>query len=522
MTAQKLKQADSFTRNNNPVLWLGMKHHRTHEGKMLNFRDNPFLYGIYADKNPYLVIMKSTQNGITEYLIVREFDESGREGRSVFHVLPTIDLIGRFVKNRANRSIGFSEYYKTMVKPTQKSSDAMSLKHFGKGTIAYVGSNSGSAFTEFPAQTVIVDELDMCDQQRLVMAWERLSFAEDKRQGKIGNPTIEDFGIHGEFLATDQKYWYIKCECGHWISPDFFLHVVRHIQDNDYVIRDPDWEPHTGRDIRLVCDKCGRFVDRRGKGLWVAKYPDREKSGFQLGKLFTSRVTVEEVVERFEKGLYNDWDMQRFYNADCGLPFTAPGSSLARTDLDACKGDDMMPYEAAEGTACIAGADVGTKIHIRISQILPDGRLRAMYIGSVDEIQDVLELSRRYNVVCGVIDAMPETRKSKELVASHPGWFMCYFNEVKRDIIDPLNRILTVLKTPAMDAVKEAYLSRKIVLPPNADKIPEFYDHMTVPVRTYDEQRQAYVWQRGNKDDHLYLAEAYQLLAHKFIAAITR
>lgn len=522
MTTTAIKKAESYLAEKHRRLWIAMKHHRTHEGKMMNFKDNPFLYGIYADDNPYLVVIKSTQNGLTEYLIVREIDEAMNEGRSIFHVLPSIQLIGRFVKNRIDRSIGFSSYYKSIAHNSPKDSDAMSLKHYGKGTVAYVGSNSTSAFAEFPAQTVIVDELDYCDQEKLSMAWERLSFAQEKRQAKIANPTIEDFGIDVEWKNTDQKEWNIKCDCGKYVKPDFFLHVLRQVDDNKYEGIDKDWFPDSGRDINMICHYCGRPLNRRGWGIWVPRHPGRQRSGYQISKLYTSNVKIYEIVDRFGEGLTSDFKMQRFYNADLGLPYSASGAKITRNDLNACRGEDFMPKEIKEGTACIAGADVGSKIHVRISQILPDNRLRAVYIGAVDTAEELIQLSYRYNVVCGVIDAMPETRLSRRVVATLPGWFMCFYNEVKREIIDPMNKIITVERTQTLDAVKEAVLTNKLVLPPNAEDLPEYYDHMTAATRVLDEKRMKYVWQEGSKPDHFHHAEGYCLLAQKLVVAVSR
>ena len=524
LTKNEQKQSN-FLMKNETFLWVSMKHHRTNKNKMLNFKDNPFLVDIFRDKNPYMVVMKSTQNGLTEYLIARELFEAIHEGRAIFHVLPTRELMGRFVKNRINRTINFSKYYASLAHTSEKSSDAMSLKDFGKGTVAYVGSNSPSAFAEFPAETLIIDELDHCEQTNLDMAWERLSFAVDKRQVKIANPTIEGFGIDIEFGNSDQKYWNIKHDCGEWVKPDFFIHVVRQVDTNDYMVIDKDWDRHSDKDINMICHKCGKPIYRRSIGEWVATYPDRVRSGRQIAKLYSSNTWISEIVERFEKGLTSDVAMQRCYNGDFGIPYTAPGAKLTAGDLDNCKIGETMPRYIKEGdTACIAGADIGAMIHVRISQILPDGRLRAVYIGSVKEFEDLIELSNRYRVVCGVVDAMPETRLSRSLCARLPSWFMCYYREVQRDLVDIPNKIVTVERTQALDAVKEAYLTKKILLPVNAREIPEFYEHMTASTRVYDETlvKPRYVWKEGSKADHFFHAEAYQLLAQKLIVAVNR
>ena len=217
---------EAYLRKNHFVMWLAMKHHRTHKSKMLDFKNRPFLKQIYMENEPF-DIMKSTQCGLTEFLIVLSMALT-MDDKSIFYILPTLELVGRFVRNRIDRSIEFSKYYKTAITaPDIKRTESISLKHVGKGTIAYVGSNTPKAFTEFPADVVIVDELDQCTPANVIMGIERAAESDDRREWNISNPTILKYGIHNKILNSNQFHWHIKCpHCGYQIQPNFFKNVL--------------------------------------------------------------------------------------------------------------------------------------------------------------------------------------------------------------------------------------------------------------------------------------------------------
>lgn len=507
-----------------PAMWLALLHQRNHKGEPLSFTDgHHFLKQIYLDDATDLVVRKSTQCGLTEFLIALSMSKLILQGRAVFYVLPDYGLQSRFIKNRLDTTVDNTPFYKSRRMETGEEgrwvAESMGLKRFGKGVIAFIGSRSRAGFTEFPADDVIIDELDECDQENIPMAAERLSASRDPRKVTIGNPTFSNMGISSEYAASDRKRWMVQCpKCRKWTVPDFFQHVVKEAGPGVYVIRDEDWDETDDRDIRLI-HECGGALDRFVDGEWVAEAPGVRKSGYHVTKLFSSRATVRGLVERFNKGLVNDTEMQRFYNGDLGMPYTAKGAKVDKEMLDACIEDYGMPDRCSE--PCVAGVDVGTILHVRINRILSDGRDQAVYIGGVREYADLAELCSRFNIVCGVVDAMPEIRLSRRIVQWR-GWFKADFasdGADHKDRIDPAMRQVSCGRTELLDALKEKILLKRLVLPKNAASLPEYYAHMEASVRVFDEKRDAYVWIEGNAPDHLMFAEAYAHLARRIMAA---
>ena len=500
-------------------MWMALKYHRTHKDKEIRFDDRQFLAKIYSSEDPYIVVMKSTQCGISEWLIINSIGKA-LKGRGIFYVLPTFALAARFVRNRIDRSVSFTQYYKRIIGSSKLAkAESMMLKHIASGSIAFVGSNVAGVFTEYPADDLIIDELDYCEQDNIEMGWERLSASEDKKEIRVSNPTVEGYGIDNEYSNTNQYEWYISCECGKYIHPDFFVHVVRKTPSGKYILRDEEWDRLGSKDINLICDKCERPLNRKGAGVWGARYPGRKKIGFHVSKLFSTNVEIREIVDRFERGLTSDIIFQRFYNADLGVPFTASGAKVSDQMLDELIEDyTMAPPDG--GSISIMGIDVGKVLHIVIGQLLPDKRLKTVYIGEAQNYEDIETLYKTYSVRLGVIDAMPETRLSKRVVATLKNMFMCFYGDVKKDSIDIYNKILTVERTQALDNVKEAILLKNIILPRNARTIPSYYPQMIASTRVWDEKRQRYFWTEGSKDDHYMHAEAYMILARKLLVML--
>jgi hypothetical protein len=523
--ATEVQKRMAYLKKNHLTMWIALSHHRTHKNEKITFAYHQYLRDIFLDKAGYIVAKKATQGGYTEYLVGRALGEA-IGGRGIFYVMPTFSLVSRFVKNRIDRTIENTPYYKNQIRDQQgKFSTSISLKHVGKGSIAFIGSNSSSGFTEFPADSLIIDELDECDQSSLSMAEERLSASKEPRIVKIGNPTIQEFGIDSEFLKSDRKEWNIQCQCGKWIKPDFFTHVVTEIENKEYVIIDEDWEPGSNKDIRMICHKCHKPLDRFGEGRWEAE-AESPISGYHVSKLFSTNMKMARIVERFQEGLKDDSKMQRFYNGDLGIAYTAKGSKLDYELLNACKENYNMP--SGSTLPCIMGADVGSVIHVKIGELLQDKRIRVVYIGTVNTEEDVMNLYRQYNCKVGCIDAMPEKRLSKRLASILRGMFVVYYGEVKVEKVNIDDKMVVVDRTATLDGVREAILTQQIILPKNADKLlplrpdgaSEYYYEMTTSVRVFDEDKQKYFWREGTAPDHYMHATNYMLIAKRMLMKV--
>jgi len=495
--------------------------HRTHQNKTLKLKGT-FQEQLYKDQSQDMVIIKSTQCGLSEYAVAKTLWQAYK-GQSVIYILPTYDLKNLFVKDRVDRSLSYSKFYSTILKDQpRKAADSASMKQLGDGIIIFAGSNTPNAFISFPAPVYKIDEYDNCSQENIIMLPERQSAtAPEKRSSeKFGNPTIQNFGIDAEYKKTDKKEWHIKCpHCNKWVHPDFFKHVVMEVEKGIWIVRDP---LYTGQEIINPICECGKPYNRFQFGEWVAEYPERKVSGYHVSKMFSTLNTLNELVARFNDGLTNESTMQRVYNGDLGLAYTAKGSKIDADILDSCIDRNYYMPDSTQ-VACIAGVDVGRLNNICIGEPLQDGKIKMVYIGAVraDEPAELLAIFKKYNVRFFIIDAMPETRYSKKIISYMNGrGFMNFYSSDKRDLGTPNNEnAVANSRTQALDAVKEFLLLNQIILPANARDISGFYEQIGELTRVYDEKKDCYNWQ-GEGADHYFHAMAYMVLAKRYLNII--
>ena len=225
-------------------------------------------------------------------------------------------------------------------------------------------------------------------------------------------------------------------------------------------------------------------------------------------------MTVKELVDRFNDGLIDIDILQRFYNGDLGLPYTAAGSKIDKEMLDRCIADYTMTGSTLG--ACVIGIDVGTMLHVRINRVCPDGKLQAVYIGSVRDENEINDLFDKFKIVAGVIDANPERRMAERLCRRNRGLFRCYYGEVKNDTVDSIKKTITVDRTAALDNVAAMIVARNLILPKNAESIEDYYEQMQASTRLFmssgNKGSGTYKWVESGAD-HFFHSEAYALLA---------
>ena len=515
---------DNALREQNTILWLALKHHKTNKNNFLTFENRHFLRHLYETECAYRVVKKSTQCGVSEYLILRNISKC-LKGRTVFHVLPTEHILQRFVSNRWDQSMQNTPYYRALINETKKilikSSNTLKLKHVGNtGLVAFTNSNSEANFTEIPADDLNIDEEDQCNQDNIKMAWERLSAAIDKSEFRASQPTVQNFGIDLDYQNTNKMKWAIPCECKNYIMPDFFQHVVEHLGDNEYRIRDKSWTWESNSDINIICNKCGRPVWRYAPGVWVPENSRSKKEGLEISKLFSSTVTIRELVEdRFLPGLKDDRLLQRFYNADLGLAYNAPGAKINREIIEKTLGThrNMTP----EAGLNVMGVDIGNRLHITIGNIRADNRIKITYINAI--ATDMKELKRIFHensCVLGVIDGQPERNFAKILKAELP-FFTCYYRDTRTEPTDQYKNI-TVDRTSSMDDVKTAFMVPILILPAEAMSIEGFVKNISNPTRYWNADKGesgAYEWLKIKPDDYFHSMN-YMLIARKCLAVL--
>jgi len=518
-----------------PFLEWATEHHRTFKNHALRFGDTPWLDVLYHENSSSLVIKKCAQIGVTEYLIARAFYLAA-PGRAGLYVMPIEQAMYTFVANRVNRTIQYSSHYSALLKKAS-GTDSTALKHIGAGGLKFVGSNSPASFIEYPADFVIIDEYDRCDQDNIQLAYDRLKATFTDRQlfvAEVSTPTFPDKGIDAQFKASDGHEYYVPCPYCHVDQTLSWVGNVIIEQKSGIGILIDGKRAETKAEPRLACKACLTLWEDRvsvlAMGQFRAARPEIPIRGYHFSRLLDVRTSIRSLWGSYEKALGNATKMQVFFNSDMGEAYRPEGSGLSEADLNNCRAQYRMPTSltatgdwAYEGLVT-AGVDVGNQLHVRISYYIDDVRMAA-FIGTVREFKDIPPLFERYNVQAAVIDLNPERRKVRELQDKLPYLFACQFvnsrgNRNAQDLkVDRAARLVTAERTVMMDELVALYRLRKTLLPLDAQTLchGQFYKHMITPIRMEKEVHgQAYgVWtERDSGRDDFFLCDLYDRIAY--------
>ena len=511
-----------------PRLHLGNYVHRTADNAVLNFYDNEWQQKLYMENADKAVVMKASKTGVSEWLLCDVFTQA-KMGRSGMYILPDQPIRNRFVTSRVDKIIGNTVEYRNNVSKNKKEVDSKSLKTIYGKDWAFVGANNPGTFYEFNSDVNIYDEFDKCNVLSLETATDRTLGSEEDRWRKVGNPTIAGFGIDDEFEKSCQYIWHIKCtHCGEWQSLDWFVNFVNQEDDNVYTLKDKtvllSSPVNDGDDALGYCRHCDKPIDRLSKGEWIAKYLEREIKGYHATRLFASiarnRNTIREDFDKMKDCLGNLTLMQWFYNNRLGISYEADGSKITEALLSECVlSDYVMPDHCKE--ISVGGADVGTKIHITASVLLPDGRRKKVCICSIPLNMELFEgVIKKYNMRRGVIDALPEQGFVKEFLARNKGWKRCFYGKKDetniRLKVTPKEKKVNVDRTESLDSALALYVNHDKILPRNVMSIDngDFAKQMVAPTRVYDDKTQRFIWVT-KKADHYRHADNYENIAYQ-------
>ena len=501
------------------ALSWALQHHRNTRMERMDFRNSAYLLGLYlqAGEMSKMVVEKCVQSGISELLIILAHMEAA-QGLRVMYVLPAYEMRDRFVSNRISRLHTDVDFYRRLV-AERRGVHRKSLMVIGQGSIAFVGSNVESEFIEMPVDSAYVDELDRCNQENLLKIPDRLSASPYKHLRQVSNPTVDGFGIDALYLESSQGRWTLKCpNCGEWFGPDFFKHVVVEAERNRFEVRDT--AAADGEDIRLIHD-CGTPVDRLSDGEWVHFFPSRETKGFRISKLIVKHTSLRQLAEKWDKAKESEIRRRVFFNSDLGLPYLQEGSRITSEILRRC--ERHLPQSSISDGARFVGVDVGAEMHIVCRQVsVLEGReavqlVEAQRVGTFSELIGCLEKMKPTVVV---IDSQPEIHKVRELKGIYQRLYSASFKQgLEKLAINNAERSVSVDRTAALDAVKNAFEERKLVLPLGAEGLDggEYFKQLQASTRILewegdDRGKSRFTWVNG-KPNHYFLAEAYCLLA---------
>lgn len=491
-----------------------------------------YLTGLYQCQAKEIVVQKSGQAGVSEFLISYAIHACDQRLANCLYLFPTEKTVSDFSTARLGPAIEASEYLSQIVidgsgSSGYRGSDRIGLKRIRERFLYLRGSQvqvdgSASQLKSVPADILLLDEYDELDQRAPAIARKRLGHAKADCGNviAISTPTYPGYGINAEYLETDQRKWFIRCDgCGVWQS----LTIDHIVTEWDELARPVAWHGQKDYTAWAACENCGKELNRLADGEWVAEYPEREKAGFHISKLYTPHNKLITIVNNLDT--VDETERREAYNQDLGLPYTPRGGSLTSEDLDACRRDYGHGPDLYK--TCYMGIDVGSVLHVvvRTAVDFTTKETKQVYAGeaSWESIHNLVKIYRPRTIV---IDANPEATKAREFQAAYSRnmvWVAYFPNQPmgnkKEDIADwnVVDRKVMLDRTRIMDNTFAGFYARKSTLPAHARNIREYYNQMRANIRIEKEIGTSGVkvatYIDNRKADHYFLAEVYAYAA---------
>lgn len=367
--------------------------------------------------SPAVRVKKGAQLGFTEALqnMVTHAVDFQKDSMVVF---PTDDTAKRHSKARFKALLESSDYIAGIFQEI----NSVDVKRSMDTALYFEGSNGGDALYSVPVEVLVIDEVDRCKQDALLAAEHRLDGCAEPRDIRVSTPTYPGFGIQQEYEESDQKRWMCPCpHCGERVElggpPEL----------EEWPIRWegwPDVPPLEKRDAvadtaTLLCQSCDKPWTNEERlaavaaGKWIARYPDRRVSGYEITQLVSPTLTVRDMVYRYFKAKDdpNPERMRQYVNQVLAQTYLGEGEEVTREMVDRLK-VKAKPRTVRPGL-CV-GADIGKGIHVAMGRKEQPNLLRVEHTTTLKDWNELENLVRREEALSVVVDQNPEQRASEK------------------------------------------------------------------------------------------------------------
>jgi phage terminase large subunit GpA-like protein len=230
----------------------------TYAMQPFSYKDHEYQEAILSDTSVETNTRKCSQVGISEVLARKALGlVNVLQPYTVIYTVPTAHFAGTFMKTRVDPVIQGS---KTMREMVHRTNDNSEMKQFGDSMLYCKGAASSNAPISIPADHLIHDEVDFCDQDVLTQYQSRLTHSPWRKIDRFSTPTLPNFGIDKFFQESRRHYLMVKCDhCNHDFVPSYYDHVKIPGFDDDlrkitkYTLTRIRWE-----EAAVICPHCGK------------------------------------------------------------------------------------------------------------------------------------------------------------------------------------------------------------------------------------------------------------------------
>lgn len=491
------------------------------------FDHHPWLKGIMDCDAERVIGEKAAQMGYTEAALNKSFYTIDILGGHVGYILPANKPdASDFSSGRVEPAIEACEHLEKIFDDVRN----VGYKRAGLGGLYVRGSKSRSQLKSFPAELLILDEIDEFVQDNIPMIYERQSGQPEVSLFELSTPTVHGKGIDANFLLSTQDHFFFKCPCCSRMTELIFPDCL--------VIAGEDSTSPRIKETHLQCKECKGRLEHETKMdwlqldncEWVKQFDDRLYHGFHVGQLYSMTEEPYKLAIAYLQGQSNPAQEIEFYNSKLGMPHEIKGARINAEDIEDCKSDYKKQDVAPANSLVTMGVDIGFPYcFVEITQWFIDSKAMTYDINlkttgkvlmekKVTAMEDLDELMHKYNVRYCVIDANPERRKAMEFAERFRGRVaLCIYGSgrnTKQITVRSEELSITVDRTSWLDLALGRIKSRRLKLP--VDTSVEYEDHLKALVRTYKKDENgnpmAY-YVNGTDHDHFAHARNYNEIA---------
>jgi len=472
---------------------------------------HPWVRRLIDDFSEEIAIIKGAQMGFTEAVLTKVLHANVVLRRSALYCLPDEDLAGEFSASRVNQAIEAAPDLAGVY-----SVDNVGHKRTGSVNLWLRGMRARGKLKLIDPSLLILDEVDEMRPRMVGLARKRVGGQMHRQTIELSTPTHPGFGVDASIKDTARYQWRVPC-------PRCSAMVFLDIDSLDLA------------QSCVVCPSCrapwteAQRVEAVTAGRWIPLDPRASRSGYEIRQVCSLVQTPAQLVAEYRDAEHDPGKLTEWHNA-FGRAHAVEGSSLTPQLVEACM-RDYLPATHGQGTTM--GVDVGTRLHVRISERRPDERdprrsgRRVLRVLEAADFEELDSLMRVYGVSVCVIDSLPETRKGREFQSRWGGpeagrvWLAIYTEQRELARWDETRGMVTIHRTEAMDATLTRFrIPADADLPHGTIDLPRglsdaFINQLCAPVRIYetssDGTRRAVYREHG--DDHYAHASLYDEIA---------
>lgn len=442
------------------LAWVALNEFKNENQQPIEFRDHRFMIDIYADNSEDIVCRKSAQVGFSVMAILKSLWETKYNGQNVIYALPSRNIVNDFVKPKVNPLIAINPKISGML-----SDDSVSYKRVGDRNLFFKGGFSDRDAISITGDILVIDEYDRMPNMQVVNTFDsRLQASKNPRRWRFSNPSQVGYGVDGLYQDSDQMHWLVTCqECGYRTYIDFakeeaFISGEGETFHSHYV--DPKRRIY-------ACGQCDAELsdDDRRNGLWIARYPDRNRRGYWISQMMAPWVTAARILDQKD-----DSSIEFFYNFVLGKAYTPTDMVVNReVILRACAPSTITKQHVVIGV----DQDAGGQYFVAMT---PQGIFAHGYVDGWEKIE---HLKLMYNAIV-VCDPNPYSAMPKQMAAKYSDWYNCYFKSI--DGLSAVQwkekeKVVYADRTRAMDIVANEIVTAKLLFREHAYDIEDIIAH---------------------------------------------